>query len=157
MSMQQHLRGKPNREARIKVVLDKLRKRQKEEMDRVIAGHDAQTQKLAEQVATDKNALQAAYALVSADNARTSQTAVSSLQKTVAVERKWFEVAARRRKTVFDEQQQQLWRSSGIQPTTATSAERAGAPEMQSAFATPRSRSRLPVPYAPSLAALGTI
>jgi IBR domain, a half RING-finger domain len=114
LSMQEHLRGKLNREARSKAILDRLQKRQKEDMDQIVEHHATKMKKLSENVAMEKHALQAGHTLLSSDHAVTLSHFMRRQQKAVAVERKWFEMISEKRRTAMQELQQQL--SSSMPP-----------------------------------------
>lgn len=114
ISMQEHLRGKPNREIRLQTAMDRLQLRHKAEMDSLVHEHDAKTKRLTEMVAIEHTALQSGYDLQSSDHASRSNEASTLLNKTMLAERKWFELIAHRRQIMMEELQSQLWRSSGI-------------------------------------------
>jgi IBR domain, a half RING-finger domain len=109
MSMQEHLRGKPNREARVKTALDKLQQRQKEVMNMLGEEHGKKTKLLKENVAMETKALEAGYSLRSEDRKRAFDESSITLKRTVVAERKLFEVVAERRKDMMAELQSRLW------------------------------------------------
>ncbi len=111
VSMQSHLRGKPNRDARIKAVMDKLQQCQKEETDKLVGEHTAKITRLDQNVCMERNALESGYALHSADETSKFAEAMAIRNKTVLTERKWFEVVAERRREMMEGLQRQLWSS----------------------------------------------
>ncbi|KAF7509194.1 hypothetical protein GJ744_008254 [Endocarpon pusillum] len=119
LSMQTHLRGKPNRESRLNTVLDKLRQRQKVEMDRLVGSQKAETTRLAENVAVEGKALVLGYDVESMIQKHKFRESSTRLEKRVRAERKWFEVIAERRQVMMQELQRRLWEDSGLDPVSA--------------------------------------
>lgn len=115
VSIQEHLRGKPNREVRLKNVMDKLEQRQKGDMDRLIGEHEAEVRYLEDEVALEKRALEAGYVLRSADQAGEFNDSMTKLGETVMAERKWFEVIAERRRDLIEELERRLWMDIGVE------------------------------------------
>ncbi|ERF69518.1 hypothetical protein EPUS_01847 [Endocarpon pusillum Z07020] len=119
LSMQTHLRGKPNQESRLNTVLDKLRQRQKVEMDILVCSQKAETTGLAENVAVERKALVLGYEVQSVIQNHKFRESGITLKKTVLAERKWFEVIAERRRVMMQELQRRLWEDSGLDPVSA--------------------------------------
>jgi hypothetical protein len=119
MSLQEYLREKPNREARMKSALDRLRHRQKDEMDKLTEVHDAKIKLLVANVSMERNALQKGYTLQSADSVSRNNEAMVLLNQMVMAEREWFELVAERRRVLMEELEQQLWSRSGVEKVAA--------------------------------------
>ena len=150
MAMQEHLRGKPNREARIKAVLEKLQQRQKETLDSLVEEHGAKMRDLERNVAMERNALESGYSLQLADHTRRTDEATATLNRTVLAERKWFEAVAERRRWLMEELQQQLWSNSGIGPTATTRSDEACAgPTARTAITVPHPNLMVPTVSSP--------
>lgn len=120
MSMQEHLRGKPNRDVRIKAVLDKLQQRQKVELEKLSDEHGTRMELLARNVLLERHALEMGHTLHSAGHDSKSNEAMNVLSQTVALERKWFEAVTERRRVMIEELRQRLWSDSGVDRVAAS-------------------------------------
>jgi hypothetical protein len=119
MALQEHLRGKPNRETRMKSGLDRLQHRQKDQMEKLTEVQAEKIKQLSTNVSMERNALENWYTLQCADNVSRINEAVVLLDGMAMAERKWFEVIAERRRVFMEELEQQLWTSSGVQRVAA--------------------------------------
>lgn len=115
LSIQQHLRGKPNKEARIKSAMDRLTRRHKDEIESMQADHDGKMKTLCDQFAGEKAALEAGFGLRIKDMAAEISEATVTLRRKIGAERKWFEVTAERRRTMLQDLIRQIRTEAGLE------------------------------------------
>jgi hypothetical protein len=119
LTLQEHLQGKPNRETRMKAVMNKLQQRQKDDLNKLVERHMEKIKRLGENISMERNALQAGHTLQSTDHTKKSSEEMSTLHNTILRQRKYFEVIADRRKSLLESLHQDLYTTSGLDLTHA--------------------------------------
>ncbi|KAK2865254.1 hypothetical protein FQN49_003759 [Arthroderma sp. PD_2] len=122
--MQQHLKGKPNREERQKVILDKLNathQRQKDELDKA---HKDQMSELDYHGSLESSALQSGIMKKLRDLQRETNSTVYELSSTVISDRRWFKIAIEKRNGLLEEHRMFLINGANALKGTVTSSNR---------------------------------
>ncbi|KAM5442723.1 hypothetical protein MferCBS31731_002106 [Microsporum ferrugineum] len=124
VQMQRHLKGKPNREEREKVILDKLNASHKREQDTLDKTHKDQIGELEYHGSLESSALQSGIMKKLGDLQRETNHTLYELSSTVISDRRWFKIAIEKRYGLLEEHRMVLINGPDAVKDTATSSSR---------------------------------
>lgn len=124
VQMQRHLKGKPNREEREKVILDKLNASHKREQDTLDKTHKDQIGELEYHGNLESSALQSGIMKKLGDLQRETNHTLYELSSTVISDRRWFKIAIEKRYGLLEEHRMVLINGPDAVKDTATSSSR---------------------------------
>ncbi|EFR04310.1 IBR domain-containing protein [Nannizzia gypsea CBS 118893] len=124
VQMQRHLKGKPNREEREKVILDKLNASHKREQDALDKSHKEEMSELEYHGSLESSALQSGIMKKLGDLQRETNFTLYELSSTVISDRRWFKVAVEKRYGLLEEHRMFLINGPDAIKDTATSSSR---------------------------------
>ncbi|KDB25982.1 hypothetical protein H109_02182 [Trichophyton interdigitale MR816] len=124
VQMQRHLKGKPNREEREKVILDKLTASHKREQDALGKNHKEEMSELEYHGSLESSALQSGIMKKLGDLQRETNYTLYELSSTVISDRRWFKIAVEKRYGLLEEHRMFLINGPDAIKDTVTSSSR---------------------------------
>ncbi|KMQ46857.1 hypothetical protein HL42_2479 [Trichophyton rubrum] len=124
VQMQRHLKGKPNREEREKVILDKLNASHRREQDALEKTHKEELSELEYHGSLESSALQSGIMKKLGDLQRETNYTLYELSSTVISDRRWFKIAVEKRYGLLEEHRMFLINGPDAIKDTVTSSSR---------------------------------